>query len=109
MDIDSIGERQVNDLDVRRSAVPAVERMILDEGQRWAQWASRQPIEGLIRSLYLHAEALSRRDAEWLRGAGMLTPDEAERALYASFKHLLHDHVRKLRELGEVMAGSLVE
>lgn len=98
VDIDAVRDGRERDLAVRLAAVPAAEALVERDVAAWRAWCARRPLEAMIKGLYAEASALSHREAGRLEAAGV-AKDEAQRLLYASFRHLLRDHVRQLRRL----------
>lgn len=97
VDIDSVRERRDSDLAIRQAARPAVELIVLREVDEWLQWSARRPLEAMISALYRRVDEVSAREAARIAAAG--TDGEREAALRSSFRQLLHDHVRDLRDL----------
>lgn len=99
LDIDAIRDRQEEGLSQRRAAVGAVQRLVEDELEVWSRWRASLPIEATIKSLYVDAATLSHDTAHHILTNGGLSEVQIERCVMRSFKHLLHEHSRRLRAL----------
>lgn len=102
LDIDAIRERQGAALEVRRAAVPVVEEIVERELAAWTRWRRGLRIEELVRRLYRDVDAQTREAADVLVGRTGLSANDAELLVRRCFRPLVHEHVRRLRE---VVAG----
>jgi len=99
IDIDAIRERQGAALEVRRAAVPVVEEIVDRELAAWTRWCRGLSIEDLVRRLYRDVDTHTREAADVLVGRAGLSANDAERLVRRCFRPLVHEHVRRLREV----------
>jgi glutamyl-tRNA reductase len=97
--IDAIRERQEEGLAQRRTAIPAVERIVEEEVNAWERWRASLPMERMLKRLYQRAVCLSQEATQHVVALDTPAPSQIERIIMQSFKHLLHRHARDLRGL----------
>lgn len=109
LDIDAITEEGGKGLAQRRAAVGEVQRLVENELEAWKRWRASLPIEATIKSLYVDAAALSHDTAHHILTNRGLSEAQIERCVMRSFKHLLHEHSRRLRALETPVAGHIAK
>jgi len=104
-DLDALQQRLAGNLAVRRREIPAVERIIEQEVERFDTWQRRQAVHPLLLEMRARGESIRQRElARVLRRLGPATPELA--ALLDDFSHslvdkLLHEPTRRLRDVGD--------
>ena len=98
VDIDAIREQQGAALETRRAAVPAVEEIVELELAAWTRWRRGLTVD-LVRRLYRDMDAQTREAADALVERAGLSTDDAERLVRRCFRPMVHEHVRRLREI----------
>jgi glutamyl-tRNA reductase len=88
VDIDSLRTRQNRALEERRSAIPAVERIIAETMTHWEAWLAARPVEAALKALFRDVAAASR--------AAAAAEDAAE---VRSLRRSLHAYARYVRRV----------
>ena len=99
VDIDTIRERQGAALKSRQAAVPEVEEIVDRELAAWTRWRRGLSVEDLVRRLYQDVDTHTREAAGLLVGRAGLGSDDAEHLFRRCVRPLIHEHVRRLREV----------
>ncbi len=97
LNIDTLRGRQELALTARRAAVPAVEVIVAEELAAWDVWCASHPVEGLLKKLFLAAQALSHEAAQSFAHGPAADTAKLERFLNHTFQRLLTGHARGLR------------
>lgn len=104
-DLDALQQRLAGNLEARRQEIPAVERIVEQEVERFDAWRRRQTVDPLLLEMRAQGEAIRQR--ELARALRRLGPAAAELAtLLDDFSHslvdkLLHQPTRRLRDAGD--------
>jgi glutamyl-tRNA reductase len=104
-DIDNIRERQALYVARRQAAIPEVERIIAKEMLGWRRWIATQPMESVIKQVYEQAFRQIGPTAQEIIQSGLSSEARVEEIIRRSYKKLLHDHVRSLRQLSPEHRG----
>jgi glutamyl-tRNA reductase len=101
-DLDDIQQRVDGNLAVRRREVPAVERIVEEEVQRFEAWRHGLELKPLLTGLHAQGEAIRRRELERaLRRLGPVSPEfraELDALTRSLVSKLLHGPTERLRE-----------
>ncbi len=97
--IDHLRERQDLHLQRRRAAIPMIDQLIEAELQTWTGWLTQQPLERLLKSLYLDLAEVPHRLASRVGDAITCPADQLHYMVHREIKQLLHPHVHDLRRM----------
>ena len=97
--IDHLKERQTRHLERRRTSVPQIEQQISEELEAWDGWLAQQPLEHVLKSLYLDLAEMPQRLASHISGSGITPSPRLDYQIRREVKKLLHPHVHDLRRL----------
>jgi len=97
--IDHLRERQDLHLQRRRAAIPMIDQMIETELQTWTGWLIQQPLERLLKSLYLDLAEVPHRLASRVGDSITGPADQLHYMIHREIKQLLHPHVHDLRRM----------
>jgi glutamyl-tRNA reductase len=109
--VDDLSEIVKGNLNVRREAVDAAERMIAEQTTHFLQWLEGRTVVPTITAISTHHDAL--RAAELERARGMLaagaSPDQVLDALARGLTNkLLHAPVSALNQAGDAERAELI-
>jgi glutamyl-tRNA reductase len=104
-DLDTLQQRLQGNLELRRREVPAVERIVTEEADRFAAWRHTMNVRPLLTEIHARGESIRRREMQRLmRRLGETSPElaaELEAFSQSLVNKLLHEPTRRLRETSD--------